>query len=62
MLFRKPFNSNPFFNNNDDFFENDIDDNIHSLIERNASLMNYRNSNIFRMNQEKKKYARFFFF
>ena len=43
MLFRNPFNSNPFFYNNDDFFE---DDNIHSLTERNASLMNYRNSNI----------------
>lgn len=54
MLFRNPFNSNPFFYNNDDFFEDDIDDNIHSLTERNASLMNYRNSNISRMNQEKK--------
>ena len=54
MLFRNPFNSNPFFISNDDFFEDDIDDNIHSLTERNASLMNYRNSHISRMNQEKK--------
>ena len=62
MLFRNPFNSNPFFNNNDDFFEDDIDDNIHSLNERNTSLMNYRNSNIFRMNQEKKDMEDFFSF
>lgn len=62
MLFRNPFNSNPFFNNNDDFFEDDIDDNIHSLTERNASLMNYRNSNISRMNQEKENMEDFFSF
>ena len=62
MLFRNPFNSNPFFYNNDDFFEDDIDDNIHSLTERNASLMNYRNSNISRMNQEKKSMQDFFSF
>ena len=62
MLFRNPFNSNPFFYNNDDFFEDDIDDNIHSLTERNASLMNYRNSNILRMNQEKKSIKDFFSF
>lgn len=62
MLFRNPFNSNPFFYNNDDFFEDDIDDNIHSLTERNASLMNYRNSNIFRMNQEKENMEDFFSF
>ena len=62
MLFRNPFNSNPFFYNNDDFFEDDIDDNIHSLTERNASLMNYRNSNILRMNQEKKSMQDFFSF
>ena len=62
MLFRNPFNSNPFFYNNDDFFEDDIDDNIHSLTERNASLMNYRNSNISRMNQEKKDMEDFFSF
>ena len=59
MLFRNPFNSNPFFYNNDDFFE---DDNIHSLTERNASLMNYRNSNISRMNQEKENMEDFFSF
>lgn len=62
MLFRNPFNSNPFFNNNDDFFEDDIDNNIHSLTERNASLMNYRNSNISRMNQEKENMEDFFSF
>ena len=62
MLFRNPFNSNPFFYNNDDFFEDDIDDNIHSLTERNASLMNYRNSNISRMNQEKENMEDFFSF
>ena len=62
MLFRNPFNSNPFFYNNDDFFEDDIDDNIHSLTERNASLMNYRNSNIFRMNQEKQSLEDFLSF
>ena len=62
MLFRNPFNSNPFFYNNDDFFEDDIDDNIHSLTERNASLMNYRNSNISRMNQEKENMKDFFSF
>ena len=62
MLFRNPFNLNPFFNNNDDFFEDDIDDNIHCLTERNASLMNYRNSNIFRMNQEKKSMEDFLSF
>ncbi len=62
MLFRNPFNSNPFFYNNDDFFEDDIDDNIHSLNERNASLMNYRNSNISRMNQEKENMEDFFSF
>ena len=62
MLFRNPFNSNPFFYNNDDFFEDDIDDNIHSLTERNASLMNYRNSNISRMNQEKENMENFFSF
>ena len=62
MLFRNPFNSNPFFYNNDDFFEDDIDDNIHSLTERNASLMNYRNSNILRMNQEKENMEDFFSF
>ena len=62
MLFRNPFNSNPFFYNNDDFFEDDIDDNIHSLTERNASLMNYRNSNISRMNQEKENMEDYFSF
>ena len=62
MLFRNPFNSNPFFYNNDDFFEDDIDDNIHSLTERSASLMNYRNSNISRMNQEKENMEDFFSF
>ena len=62
MLFRNPFNSNPFFISNDDFFEDDIDNNIHSLTERNASLMNYRNSNILRMNQEKKSIQDFFSF
>ena len=62
MLFRNPFNSNPFFYNNDDFFEDDIDDNIHSLTERNASLMNYRNLNISRMNQEKENMEDFFSF
>ena len=62
MLFRNPFNSNPFFYNNDDFFEDDIDDNIHSLTERNASLMNYSNSNISRMNQEKENMEDFFSF
>ena len=62
MLFRNPFNSNPFFYNNDDFFEDDIDDNIHSLTERNTSLMNYRNSNISRMNQEKENMENFFSF
>lgn len=62
MLFRNPFNSNPFFYNNDDFFEDDIDDNIHSLTERNASLMNYRNSNISRMNREKENVEDFFSF
>ena len=62
MLFRNPFNLNPFFYNNDDFFEDVIDDNIHSLTERNASLMNYRNSNISRMNQEKENMEDFFSF
>ena len=62
MLFRNPFNSNPFFYNNDDFFEDDIDDNIHSLTERNTSLMNHRNSNISRMNQEKENMEDFFSF
>ena len=62
MPFRNPFNSNPFFISNDDFFEDDIDNNIHSLTERNASLMNYRNSNISRMNQEKENMEDFFSF
>jgi hypothetical protein len=62
MLFRNPFNSNPFFYNNDDFFEDDIDNNIHSLTERNTSLMNNRNSNISRMNQEKENMEDFFSF
>ena len=62
MLFRNSFNLNPFFISNDDFFEDDIDNNIHSLTERNASLMNYRNSNIFRMNQEKQSLEDFLSF
>lgn len=43
---KRQLNSNPFHLNdiNDDENDNNYDDNIYSLTERNNSLYNYRNS------------------
>ena len=59
MILRNMFNPNPFFYNND-FSEDDYDDNIYSLTQRNENLINVRNSNIERMNEEQTNLDNFY--
>ena len=59
MILRNMFNPNPFFYNND-FSEDDYDDNIYSLTQRNENLINVRNSNTERMNEEQTNLDNFY--